>query len=321
MRLGMTAILGLGLLGYACGGDDGAATTMGVGGSTTGTGGAGTGADGGMGGCSPQPGVEPGPDWICVTDVEGQMIDEAGSGVPDILMTVCGPGGCEPDTTDASGAFHIEVGFPLFPPDWSLIPHSREAGKFVFYYPFVTGVDGPLIEMGSLRLIDYPAPTDSLVAKSDDMGAPAQSVTNGDVTLDIPAGVRVNLDVEDVLLGDDGKNFYARKVDSAVQDEFVDPALAAVALYALAPFDAAFDLESDPGTSTKVPLTLANTTGLPADTAVQFYQQGSFVVGQLATGVFHPVATGAVSSDGTTITMDADEGIEFLTWVAIVEAP
>ena len=45
------------------------------------------------------------------------------------------------------------------------------------------------------------------------------------------------------------------------------------------------------------------------------------VVGQLATGVFHPVATGAVSSDGTTITMDADEGIEFLTWVAIVEAP
>ena len=320
MRLGVTAILGLGLLGYACGGDDGATvTTAGTGGSATGTGG--TGGTGGMGGCSPQPGVEPGPDWICVTDVEGQMIDESGSGVPDILMTVCGPGGCEPDTTDASGTFNIEVGFPLFPPDWSLIPDSREAGKFVFYYPFVTGVEGPLIEMGSLRLIDYPAPSDMLVAKSDDMGAPAQTVTNGDVTLDIPAGVRVNLDVEDVLLGDDGKNFYARKVDGAVQDEFVDPAIGAVALYALAPFDAAFDLESDPGTLTKVPLTFANTTSLPADAAVQFYQQGSFVVGQLATGVFHPVATGAVSSDGTTITMDAGEGIEFLTWVAIVEAP
>ena len=320
----MTAILGLGLLGYACGGDDGsAATTAGTGGTATGTGGAGGagGAEGGMGSCSPQPGVEPGPDWICVTDVEGTMIDESGDAVPDILMTVCGPGGCEPDTTDASGTFNIEVGFPLFPPDWSLIPHSREAGKFVFYYPFVTGVEGPLIDMGSLRLIDYPAATDSLVAKSDDAGAPAQVVTNGDVTLDVPAGVRVNLDVEDVLLGDDGKNFLAKKVDAALQDEFVDPALGATALYALAPFDTAFDLESDPGTPAKVQLSFANTTGLAADTAVQFYQQGSFIVGTLTTGIFHPVATGAVSADGTTITMDPGEGIEFLTWVAIVEAP
>ena len=44
MRLGVTAILGLGLLGYACGGDDGATvTTAGTGGSATGTGGMGTG--------------------------------------------------------------------------------------------------------------------------------------------------------------------------------------------------------------------------------------------------------------------------------------
>jgi hypothetical protein len=43
------------------------------------------------------------------------------------------------------------------------------------------------------------------------------------------------------------------------------------------------------------------------------------VVGTLQPAVFHPVATGSVSADGTTITMDTGEGLELLTWVAIVE--
>jgi len=319
--------LSIALVGYACGGGDPNGST-GTGGGNDAGGEGGSGGVGGMatgggaeGGCSPQPGVEPGPDWICVTHVTGRMIDDADQPVPDVLMTVCGPGGCQPATTDGSGMYDVEVGFPLLPSDFSLIPHSRDIGKFVYYYPLDPDATGPVVDMGTLHLVGYPAPSDTLVAKSDDAGAPAQTVTNGDVTMDIPAGVRVNLDVEDVLLGDDGKNFYARKVDAAVQDELVDPSLGAAALYALAPFDAAFDLASDPGTPAKVPLTFTNTTGLPADTTVQFYQQGSFVVGNLATGIFHPVATGSVSSDGTTITMDPGEGLEFLTWVAIVEAP
>jgi len=290
------------------GGTGGAETT------TTGTAGGGTGGDGD---CTPLPGQEPGPDWICVTDVSGDVVDEMGAPVPDVLMTVCGPGGCEPDTTDAVGDFDIEVGFPLLPTEWSLIPHSREYGYFVYYYPFDPMATGPSIDLGSLTLLSYPAPSDSLVVKTDDAGAPAQTATNGDVTIDVPAGVRVSLDFEDVVLDDAGKRFFAKKVDAGLQDDFVDPSLGAVALYALAPFDAVFDLESDPGTPAKAQLSFDNTTGLAANTPVQFYQQGSFIVGSLQTALFHPVATGSVSADGTTIEMDPGEGIEFLTWVAI----
>ncbi len=321
MRLPLfAACLTIALAGYACGDDASEPTGSGGAGGTTSTtsaGGSGGNGTGGSGGCAPQPGVDPGPDWICVTDVTGEVVDESGSPVTDVLMTVCGPGGCEPDTTDAAGAFDIEVGFPLLLSDWSLIPHSREYGYFVNYYPFDPTATGPSVDLGSLTLLSYPAASDALVVKTDDMGAPAQAATNGEATIDIPAGVRVNLDFEDVALGDDGKRFFAKKVDAGLQDEFIDPSLGAVALYALAPFDAAFDLESAPGTAAKVQLSFDNTTGLAANTPVQFYQQGSFIVGSLQTALYHPVATGRVSTNGMTIEMDPGEGVEFLTWVAI----
>lgn len=318
----LAACFTLGLAGYACGGDDGNPTGTGAGGTVASGGGGATGGDGGAGGsggCTPLPGMDPGSDWICVTDVNGGVFDESGSPIPDVLMTVCGPGGCEPDTTDLAGAFDIEVGFPLLPTDYSLIPHSREAGYFVYYFPFDADAMGPVLDLGSLTLLSYPAPTQSLVVKTDNAGAPAQTVTNGEVTIEVPDGVRVNLDFEDVTLDEAGKRFLARKVvDATLQDDFVDSSLGAVALYALAPFDAGFDLESDPGTPAKVQLSFENTTGLAADAPVAFYQQGSFIVGGLQTATFHEVATGAVSSDGTTIEMDPGEGLEFLTWVAIV---
>lgn len=304
----------------ACSDDDGAATaTAGVGGAgATGGGGASsTGGGGGAGDCMPQPGVTPGPDWVCVTEVRGNVIDESDAPVSDMLMTVCGPGGCEPDESDASGAFTIDVGFPIFVDDWSTIPHGREMGKLVYYFAFDPEEPGPVIDLGTVRLLDTPTGGDPLVVKTDNGGAPAQTVVHDGVTLSVPAGVRVNLDFDDVSLGDEGKLFRARAVPSAFTDEFVDPALSAAVLYALTPFDARFDLESAPGTDAKVTLSFANTTGLAADTPVEFLELGSFIVGDLEAGDYAVVATGAVSADGTTIEMDPGEGVTFLTWIAI----
>ncbi|MEM1031668.1 MAG: hypothetical protein AAF928_00235 [Myxococcota bacterium] len=321
MRYGwLIGMLTMGLAGVGCSDSNDAAPPTGGGGGNNGmntAAGGDTGSGSDNGGCTPQVGVEPGPDWVCITDVNGGVVDENGGPLPDILMTVCGPGGCEPDTTDDSGSFAIDVGFPILTSDYSLIPHSREYDYFVYYFPFAADAAGPVIDMGPLTLLSYPPTTDRLVVKTDEAGAPAQTATNGDVTIDVPAGTRVNLDFEDVLLGEEGKRFLSRRVDPSAQDAFIDPSFGAVALYALAPFDAGFDLDSAPGTPAKVQLTFDNTAGLAADTPVQFYQQGSFIVGDLQTAVFHPVATGQVSADGTTIAMDPGEGLEFLTWVAI----
>jgi hypothetical protein len=258
---------------------------------------------------------------VCVTEVNGSIVDELDAPVEGVLMTVCGPGGCEPDTSDASGNYAIEVGFALRADDFSLRPHARELGKMVHYVPLAADEPGPVVSMAPIRLLDVPAGGEALTAMTDNAGAPAQTVSHGDLTLDVPAGVRVSLAFEDVVLGDEGKLFRARRVPDALLGDFVDTSLGVVALYAMTPFDTRFDLDSDPTTAAKVRLTVANSAGLAADSAVQFLQLGSFVVGDLEAGDYLPVASGRVSSDGTTITMDAGEGITTLTWIALRPAP
>jgi hypothetical protein len=54
------------------------------------------------------------------------------------------------------------------------------------------------------------------------------------------------LDVEDVIQGDVGKLFRAREVPTRVQDEFIDPSLGVVSLWALTPFDTRFHPEDAP---------------------------------------------------------------------------
>jgi len=316
-------------LALGCGDDgaDGAATGgsstggSGTGGNSSSGGGGAGGTTGAGGGCTLQPNVTPGDDWVCVTELNGRIIDESGAPLSGVTMSVCGPNGCTPDDTGADGSFSIQVGFPLLADDYSLVPHAREMGKLVLYMPLDADEPGPVVDMGERRLLDTPAGGDVLIAKTDEVGAPAQTVSHGDVTMDVPSGVRVNLAFEDVAAGADGKLFRARKVPDALQDEYVDPAMNVVALYAMTPFDARFDFEGDPGTPAKVALAFANTAGLAADAPVQFLQHGSFVVGDLEAGDYVVVGTGSVSSDGATIQMDAGEGITFLTWVAVRPAP
>ena len=303
-------------LTLACGDSDTSPATGGAGGASTG-GTGGTAGAGGSGGCRPQAGVEPGPDWVCVTHVTGTVVGETSAAVHDVLMTACGPGGCEPDYTDTSGAFTIEVGFPILVDDWSIIPHGREDGKMVYYFPLNADAPGPTIDMGTLVLLDTPAGGEELVVRSDMNGAPAQTVTHNGVTMEVPDGVRVDLDFEDVSLGPEGKRFRAKRIPAEHFDTLVPPTTNAVAAYAFTPFDAAFKIEAMPLESGTVRITLPNDGALPANSAVEILQHGSFIVGTLPPGDWEVVATATVSSDGTQIVMDAGEGIAFLTWLAV----
>ena len=82
-----------------------------------------------------------------------------------------------------------------------------------------------------------PADGPTLVVKTDRAGAPAQTASSGDVTLDVPAGVLVELDVEDVLAADLGKKLRVLSIPAEQRARFAKPELGIRALYAFAPFE------------------------------------------------------------------------------------
>jgi hypothetical protein len=76
-----------------------------------------------------------------------------------------------------------------------------------------------------------------------------------------------------------------------------------------------------PDDEVKVQLSFANATNLPASSAVDVLELGSYVYPDWITPAkFTKVASAHVSADGKTITMDSGEGVLHLTWAALKPA-
>ncbi|MCB9583728.1 MAG: hypothetical protein H6717_42240 [Polyangiaceae bacterium] len=252
---------------------------------------------------------------VCVTQVTGSLMDESGAAVTNAPVSVCGDI-CYYGQSDGSGAFEVDVKAHIDLSAYFLLVHARPE-KAGFYYKLPTDAPDTLVDAGSRLVLTLPASGSELSVSGS--GAPAQSATSGDVTLDVPDGVDVKLDVEDVTAGPIGAEFRVLTVPDDERDTFVDPSLNVLALYAVAPFEATF-LEKGSKTPAKASLTFTNTTGLAADTPVELLTMGSYYVDQnLAPGAFGPAATGHVSSDGASITLDPGEGVTYLTWFALRE--
>ena len=93
---------------------------------------------------------------------------------------------------------------------------------------------------------------------------------------------------------------------------FVDPANPPEALLAILP-------EAEMKSSASAHLKMPNVSGLAADSAVDFYVLGGvatplFDGEYLDEGVWAPVSSGAVSSDGATVSSEGGEGLPFFTW-------
>src|SRR6185436_4487371 len=135
-----------------------------------------------------------------------------------------------------------------------------------------------------------------LVVKTDNAGAPAQTVTSGDVTLDVQAGIQMELDVDEVAKRELGQKFRTLSILASSRSAFIDSALGAVALYALAPFDASFRRVSD-DTAVGARFSFKNNTGLIANTAVEVLALGCYLdPAWVRPGTFEPVATARVSA-------------------------
>ena len=188
------------LAAAGCGTDssDSQPNTGGGPGSGGAAGSAGSGGSGGVadagGGCSNDASAGA----RCVKTISGRVVDEQGQGLPKLLMSVCGPV-CYYGESDSSGGFKVEVNTNLNPAEYSTLPHGRpDRTNFYFQLPGEAVDD---YSVGDLLTLPLPSGGESLVVKSDKNGAPAQNVTHGGVTLDVPAGMVVKLDVEDIALG------------------------------------------------------------------------------------------------------------------------
>jgi hypothetical protein len=245
------------------------------------------------------------------------MVDENRMPIPSLYATVCGSI-CFSGDSDRGGRFTVPVGAHIPLAQYSVLPHARPV-RVGFYFQLPTGAAGPVIDVGDLPVPVMPADGPVLVVKTDMAGAPAQSVTSGDVTLEVEAGIQIELDVDEVAEKEIGKKFRTLSVPKSLESSFVDPALGIVALYALAPFDASFRRVSDDSESV-ARLSFNNSAGLPAGAAVEVLALGSYLdFAWVPPATFAPVATGRVSADGTSIQLDPGQGVKRLTWVGVRE--
>lgn len=286
------------------------------GGGSGGTAGAATdaGADAlGQGGCNDDPRFRP-PGGVCLEHVSGTVVDGTGAPVSALSVSVCGAV-CYYGESDATGAFNVEVLAHVIPKDYSTLPHGRP-DRTSFYYQLPLDAEGS-ITVGELRVLELPPTGPSLVVKSDKQGAPAQTVSSGAITMNVPDGVSVKLDVEDIALGADGKMFRALTIPADQRDHFAPATLGLVALYALTPFEVAF-VDAATSDSALVQLELDNEAALPADSKVEFLGLGSYLFPTwVPPAEFQVVATGTVSADGLRLAMDGGQGIPHLTWLGV----
>ncbi len=250
----------------------------------------------------------------CLQSVSGRVLDETGSPVPELDVTVCGPI-CFRSRTAGDGVFAVEVGRYVIVSEYSVQPHGRP-DRSTFYYPLGDTLPEPNLDVGDLRVVPFEAASEPLVIKLDDAGAPAQSATSGGITLGVPEGTSLVLDVNDAFLGDEGKRFRATRVDDALVAEFA-PELDARYVYALGPFEAEFRIEGtrDPSLAT---LSFDNDGSLPPGEELEVLALGTYLDPQWLTPArFESVGTARVSGDGSKIEMTRSTGIRWITWVAL----
>ena len=257
-----------------------------------------TGSDGGP--CSEPPDQRP-DGGTCMLQVTGSVADLSSAPLGNLVVTVCGSI-CFGTQADDAGAFVIPIGMYLPTENYALHADGRP-DHAVDYLRFVHA------EQASLKVtMRLPTLPPSTVLLPPD-GAPASSITEGDLTLAIPDATKFDLDIEDFGNGDAGRTLRVAAVPLTSAPAYATAANVD-AIYALAP--------SGAKSSNKMGVTLANVAGLAANVAVDLLVLGDDYFSMPPNvGLLSVVAAAHVSADGKTIQTDSGEGISELTWLAV----
>jgi hypothetical protein len=244
----------------------------------------------------------------CVLEAKGVVEDLSGAPLDMLVMTFCG-GQCYGTQSEPSGAYTIPIGTFLPTEDYAMHADGRP-DHAVDYLRF--SANEPSVISATMRLPTLPPSNVSLPAD----GAPASSVTVGDLTLLVPDNTMFDLDIED----------YGTAVGRILRVVSVPlasaPAYATAAnvnaIYAIAPSSAKSRPNGDMQSLVKMGVTLKNSAGLAASAAVDLMVLGDdYMSTPPSVGVLAVAASAHVSADGQTIQTDPGEGISELTWLGV----
>lgn len=250
--------------------------------------------------CGPPPGGVAADDARCVRRVEGRLADERGAPVRDLTVTVCGLV-CFAALSDANGSFSVPVDAFLPEGGYAVTANGR---------PTMGGIYTrlPTRAEGTVRLADpivLPRFEGDAPLPDDSVGG---SVRAGPLGLEIPSGTTWDLELEDLTDPVEGRKLRVAQVTAEARR----PAFAqgAAVVLALGPFKAK--------PSKPVPVTVT-TDALPKGSAVDFVvMTDDGLTAKNDAGLGKVVARGHVSDDGKTVRTDPGQGIDRLTWLAVV---
>ena len=251
--------------------------------------------------CGPPPGGIAADDARCVRRVEGRLTDDRGAPVPELTVTVCGLV-CFGALSDPNGEFSIPVD--------AFLPEGGYA---------VTANGRPVLGGSYTRL---PARAEGIVRLAEAIvlprfGADAPRLPDdtqggvvraGPLTLDVPTGTTWDFELEDLTDPIEGRKLrVAQFVSDSERPAF---AKGAAVVLALGPFKAK--------PSRAVPVTIM-TDSLPKGAAVDFVvMTDDGLASKNDAGLGRVVARGHVADDGKAVSTDPGQGIDRLTWLAVV---
>jgi hypothetical protein len=246
----------------------------------------------------------------CVLEAKGAVEDLSGKPLDKLVMTFCG-GQCYGTQSDATGAYSIPIGTFLPTEDYAMHADGRPDHAVDY---FRLSANEPSVISLTMRLPALPPSDVQLPAD----GAPASSVTAGDLTLLVPDGTMFDLDIEDFGTTT-GRTLRVASVPLANAPGYATDAKVD-AIYAIAPSGATARPDVDGGeqSTVKMGVSLKNSAGLPASAAVDFMVLGDdYASTPPNVGLLAVAASGHVSADARTIDTDPGEGITELTWLAV----
>jgi hypothetical protein len=251
---------------------------------------------------------------VLINSVSGRVLDDKGTAIRDALVSVCGDQ-CYNGDTDANGQYTVDMGVTIVPEIFGIMPHV-DFPQARFYAPLPVGASGK-VQAPDLRVLTLPDGP-PLIVKSDTPDAPKQTAVSGDLTLTVDAGVQLLLTIDDVLLDAEGKKLRAMKVPSNLMASYAKAEVGLRALYAIGPFHVEFRRTVAAPATASARVSIKNTLGLSANQAVEFLSldNGAAEPGSKP-GSFFTAAKGKVSSDGSTIEMNADQSLQHLDWIGI----
>jgi hypothetical protein len=276
-------------------------TTTGPATGTTGTGSTSSTGGAGGSGCPAGPGYTGTGAPLAVTGATATVVDTTGAPISGLAVFVCGLNICtDPASTNASGSIDIVWNLSMKP--------TQPAFKFgdSFTYPELA-IPITTATSSFPNLVNAPLPTTGAAF------TPGGNAVSGGVTLAIPAGdvVTVNtLDYETPAQ----QLFRAVQLPVAQEAPVIMPSgLDIGILVGVTPLETTF--------CPAVGVTVPNTAGWPAGTAVEFYLHGVSTFETWSVyGGWTKVSDGQVSADGTTVSTAAGAGFPVLETFAVVQA-